>query len=140
MIDIQEFYPSKTENLLKQAIWFTQNSVKIPPKSIDILFHSRKSLLYHNDDPWVKKDTNVKLEVTMSSYDGAGVCQIVWLLMLDILNKMFEEHSIGLYRDDGVSSYRNYNGHQSDKVRNFLVIILTLCQRTHSKTYLLKKM
>ena len=140
MIDIQEFYPSKTENLLKQAIWFTQNSVKISPKSIDILFHSRKSLLYHNDDPWVKKDTNVKFEATMSSYDDAGVCQIVWLLMLDILNKMFEEHSIGLYRDDGVSSYRNYNGHQSDKVRNFLVIILTLRQRTHSKTYLLKKM
>ena len=140
MIDIQEFYPSKTENLLKQAIWFTQNSVKIPLKSIDILFHSRKSLLYHNDDPWVKKDTIVKFEATMSSYDGPGVCQIVWLLMLDILNKMFEEHSIGLYRDDGVSSYRNYNGHQSDKVRNFLVIILTLCQRTHSKTYLLKKM
>ena len=116
VFDIQEFNPSITENLLKQEIWFIQNSVSIPPKSTDIIFHSRKYLLYHNDDPWVKKDTSAEIEVTMSSYDGAEVCQIVWLLMLDILNKLFEKNSIGFCRDDGVSCYRNYNGHQSDKV------------------------
>ena len=50
-LDIQEFYPSITEDLLKQAILFAQNSVTISPKSIDVIFHSLKSLLYHNDDP-----------------------------------------------------------------------------------------
>ena len=55
VFDIQEFYPSITEDLLKQAILFAQNSISIPPKSIDLKFHSCKSLLYHNDDHGSKK-------------------------------------------------------------------------------------
>ena len=47
VFDIKEFYPSITEDLLKQAILFAQNSVSIPPKSIDVIFHSSKFLLYH---------------------------------------------------------------------------------------------
>ena len=91
-----------------------------PPRSIDIIFHSCKSLLYHNDDPWVKKDTSVEFDVTMGSYDGAEVCEIVGLFMLDMLSKLFEKNSIGLYRNDGLSIFRNYNGHQSDKVQKDL--------------------
>ena len=33
---------------------------------------------------------------------------------------MFEKNSIGLCRDDRLSTFRNYNGHQSDKVRKDL--------------------
>ena len=40
VFDIQEFYSSITENLLKQATLFAQNSVNIPPKYIDVIFHS----------------------------------------------------------------------------------------------------
>ena len=100
VFDIQEFYPSITEDLLKQAISFAQNSESIPPKSLDVIFHSRKSLFYHNDDPWVKKDTSVEFDFTMASYDSAEVCEIVGLFMLDMLSKLFEKNSIGLYRDD----------------------------------------
>ena len=120
VFDIQEFYPSITKDLLKQAISFAQNSESIPPKSLDVIFHSRKSLLYHNDDPWVKKDTSVEFDFTMGSYDSTEVYEIVGLFMLDMLSKLFEKNSIGLYRDDGLSIFRSYNGHQSDKVRKEL--------------------
>ena len=40
-------------------------------KGIDGIVCSRKSLLYHNDDPWVKKGTSVKFDLTMGSYDSA---------------------------------------------------------------------
>ena len=119
VFDIPEFYPSITEDLLKQAILFAQNSVSIPPKNIDVIF--RKSLLYPNDDPWVKKDTSVEFDITMGSYDGAEMCEIVGLFMLDMLSKLFEKVSSGLYRDDGLSIFRNYNGHQNDKVRKDLI-------------------
>ena len=56
----------------------------------------------------------------MGSYDGAEVCEIVRLFMLEMLSKLFEKNYIGLYRDDGLSIFRNYNGHQSDKVRKDL--------------------
>ena len=76
--------------------------------------------MYHNDDPWVKKDTSVEFDVTMGSYDGAEVGDIVGVFMLDMLSKLFEKNSIGLHRDDGLSIFRNYNGHQSNKVRKDL--------------------
>ena len=100
---------------------FAQNSVSIPPKSMDVIFHSRKCLLYHNDDRWVKKDTGAEFDITMGSYDGAEVCEIVGLFMLDMLSKLLEKNSIGLYRDDGFSIFRNYNGHQNDKVRKEII-------------------
>ena len=109
------------EDLLKQATLFAQNSVSIPRKSIDVIFHSRKSLLYHMMIHGSKKDTSVEFGVTMGSYDGAEVCEIVGLFMLDMLSKLFEKNSVGLHRDDGFSISRNYNGHQNDKVRKDLI-------------------
>ena len=58
-----------------------------------------------------------RIYVTMGNYDGAEVCEIVGLFMLDMLSKLFEKNFIGLYRDGGLSIFRNYNGHQNDKVR-----------------------
>ena len=76
--------------------------------------------MYHNNDPWVKKDTSVEFDVTMGSYDSAEVYEIVGVFMLDMLSKLFEKNCIGLHRDDGLSIFRNYNGHQSNKVRKDL--------------------
>ena len=75
----------------------------------------------HNDDPWVKKYTSVEIDVTMGSYDGAEMCEIIGLFILDILNKLFEKNSIGLYRDDGQLISRNYNGHQNYNVSKDLM-------------------
>ena len=68
-----------------------------------------------------QKDTSVEFDVTMGSYDGAEVCEVVGLFMLDMLSKSFEKYSIGLYRDDGQSIFRNCNGHDNDKVRKDLM-------------------
>ena len=40
--------------------------------------HSRKSLLFSNNDIWVKKD-NLNLDVTMGSFNGTEVCELVGL-------------------------------------------------------------
>ena len=64
------------------------------------MFHSRKYLLYHNDNLWIKKDTSVEFDVTLSSYGGVDVCKIVRLFTLDMLSKLFEKNYIGLHRDN----------------------------------------
>ena len=51
------------------------------------------------------------------SYDGPEACEIVPLFMLDILSKVFEKNSFGLYTDDSLKNFRNYNSHENDKVR-----------------------
>ena len=91
VFDIQEFYPSVTKDLLKTVILFAQNSVNISPKSIEVVFHFYNSLLCHNGYPSIKKDPSEEFDVTMGSYDGAEVCEIVGLSMLDMLNKLFEK-------------------------------------------------
>ena len=57
----------------------------------------------------------------MGSYDGAEVCELAGLFMLIELSKIFDEDNIGLYRDDGLSVFKNYNGHQNDKVRKEMI-------------------
>ena len=34
---------------------------------------------------------------------------------------MFDKDNIGLYRDDGLSVFKNYNRHQNDKVRKEMI-------------------
>ena len=49
----------------------------------------------------VKKSGDM-FDVTMGSYDGAEVCQLVGLFLLNKLEKYIPKKSIGLYRDDGL--------------------------------------
>ena len=78
-----------------------------------------KSLLFDKDHVWVKKD-NHEFGVTMSSYDGAELCELVGLYLLDLLTKEFGEQNIGLYRDDGLSCFENISGPDSEKIKKKL--------------------
>ena len=55
IFDIKDFHPSITEKLLWKAIRLTKRYISITNKDIEAIFHARKSFLYYNDEPWVKK-------------------------------------------------------------------------------------
>ena len=48
---------------------------------------------------WIKKN-NSSFDVTMGSYDGAEVCELVGLFILNGLANKYRKRSIGLYTDD----------------------------------------
>ena len=77
--------------------------------------------MFHNNEPWIKKDSNGDFDVTMGSYDGAEVCELAGLFMLNELSKTFDKDNIGSYRDHGLSEFKNYNGYQYDKVRKEMI-------------------
>ena len=54
--DIVDFYPSITEKLLSDAIDFAAKYVNITSTDREIVMHAKKTLLFNNDVPWVKKD------------------------------------------------------------------------------------
>ena len=116
IFDIQEFYPSIVEKLLKDAVLFAQTHANISSKDIEVIFLCCRSLLFHNNEPWIKKDSNGNFDVTMGSYDRAEVYELAGLFMLNELSKKFDKDNSGLYRGDGLSFFKNYNGHQNDKV------------------------
>ena len=115
--DIVDFYPSITENLLMDAFDYAKQHTSISPKEIEIIMHARKSLLFNKDEPWIKKTNDSAFDVTMGSYDGAEVCELVGLYILPILQEKLGNPNIGLYRDDGLGAMHNLNARASDRKR-----------------------
>ena len=86
MFDIKDFYPSIKAYFLHEALQYARNYINISSKDYEVIFHSRKSLLYNDNQPWVKKE-NSKFDVTMGAYDGAEICELIGIFMLSLLSK-----------------------------------------------------
>ena len=101
--DVVEFYPSITEDLLKRALDFASNYVTISAEDRHIIIiHAKQSLLFNDETPWQKRNSNTLFDVTMGSYDGAETCELVGCYLLSQLTQI-PEIDIGLYRDDGLA-------------------------------------
>ena len=71
--DIEEFYPSISQDLLNKALNFASTYDNITMDERNIIIHAKKSTLIHKQQPWQKKG-DTTFEVTMGSYDGAETC------------------------------------------------------------------
>ena len=101
--DIIDFYPSITENLLNKAIKHAKQYTEITNSEIDIIMHTKRTLVFNNGKPWKKKDNGSGFDVTMGSLDGAETCELVLCYMLSLLQQRYG-NSFGLYRDDGLGT------------------------------------
>jgi len=119
--DIVDFYPSITEELLKKVLAFAKKYTRISKQDYEIIMHSRKSLLFNNGSPWAKKDCSSLFDVTMSSYNGAEICELVGLYILNILSRKLNKKNIGLYRDDGLAVIKNTSGATADRTRKNII-------------------
>ena len=120
--DIVDFYPSISEPLLKKALAWASTYVEITDKEMKIIMNARKSMLFNNHDVWIKKGENPLFDVTMGSYDGAEICELVGLyLLFESLAQLFGKENVGLYRDDGLAVVKNLSGSQTDRLRKRMV-------------------
>ena len=134
--DINEFYPSITQELLTKALRFAHSIKPITSDEINIIMHSRKSILFthpttpdQHATPWTKK-TGL-FDVTMGAFDGAEICEIVGLYILHLIKNRFTELElelgenleldVGLYRDDGLIVHKRLPGHTTDSIRKSLI-------------------
>ena len=53
----------------------------------------------------------------MRAYDGAEVCELVGIYMLNLLSKKYNKNDFGLYRDHGLAILKNKSGLQSEQVK-----------------------
>ena len=83
--DIVDFYPSISENLLDQALSWASNLADISDEDISIVKHARKPFLFNRGKPWIKSNNSNLFDVTMGSYDGAEICELVGLFILNNL-------------------------------------------------------
>ena len=97
--DIVDFYPSISQELLKNAINFARKHVNISDDDLGIILQARKSFLNDKNTLWTKTE-NSDFDVAMGSFDGAECCELVGLYILSKLQPM--NINVGLYRDDAL--------------------------------------
>ena len=101
--DICDFYPSISSSLLQKSLTFASQYTNITKEEIHIITHTKKknkkTTLYKDGNPWTKKSSD--FDVTMGSFDGAEVCELVGLYLLSQLQHL--AMNVGLYRDDGLA-------------------------------------
>ena len=71
--------------------------IEITDQDLAIIMQTRKTLLFQNTEPWVKKSETEDFDVPMGCYDGAEVCELVWSYMLNQLKHDVNKESIGLH-------------------------------------------
>ena len=67
----------------------------------------------------MKKEGDI-FDVAIGAYDGAEVCERVGTFLLEKIGEICNKSKIGLYRDDGLSIFRNKSGTQLKKMKKKL--------------------
>ena len=109
-MNIKDIYPPVKEKLFWEAIRFAKLYISITSKDIEAIFHAWKSLLYYNNEPWIKKGKS-------NFYVTILLCELISILMLSLLSKHIKENHIGLYRDDGLVILKNTNSPEAEKLK-----------------------
>ena len=84
---------------------------------------ARKSLLFNKDGTWVKKRDKTLFDIIVGSFDGAGICELVGLYLLDKLSNFIGRENVGLYRDDGLAAINSSSGPVLDKMRKNIIAL-----------------
>ena len=100
--DVVSFYPSISQQLFEDTISWANQHYKFSDEDLKIVMNARKSILFHDSEPWMKK-TDSAFDVTMGAFDGAEVCELVGLYILNQLEDVIPQQNLGIYRDDGLA-------------------------------------
>ena len=117
IFDIESFYPSISPKLFEDAVNYAKTICDVSDEQMSLILQARKTLLFHNDEAWVKKNADEDFDVPMGCFDGAEVCELVGCYILNKIKRIMNPNDVGLYRDDGLGVLRNLSGPQVDKKR-----------------------
>ena len=119
--DIDNFYPSISLELFNKAIAYARRFVDISEEDLEIIMLARKTLLFHKEEPWTKRNNEDDFDVPMGSYDGAEVCELIGAFMLDELSGIIDRKDIGLYRDDGLGIMGRIGGPEIERRKKKII-------------------
>ena len=112
--------------MLDKAIWFASTHTEVSLEDIHIIKHSRKSLLFHLEQAWKKKESSSCFDVTMGSYDGTELCKLIRIFTQLVLQDVINKDAMGLYRDFEITKKTIHvfkdNGFSNDMVINLMEV------------------
>ena len=121
-LDIEEFYPSITENNIDKAMEFANKHTNLIDQEVkNIIKAASRSILFSNGKAWTK--TNQNIDISMGAYAGAEICELVGLHILDQIRTEFPDLNMGLYRDDGLACHETKPGPELEKMKKKIIKI-----------------
>ncbi len=86
---------------MDETLAWASSIVDIDEKTRKILFHVRRCFLFHQGEPWVKKD-NSEFDVPQGAFDSTEVSDLCSLYVLYRIREELRDIPVcaGLYRDD----------------------------------------
>lgn len=106
-IDTIEFCPSIMKKLPEKSIILHETSLK--QQVINIFKHTKQSLPFHGHKAWAKEEEKNVFDVTMGSYDGEEVCNLVRIYFLSKRTLLIGTKNVRLICDDGlVATHPSY--------------------------------
>ena len=127
VFNIATLYPSISPELFHKAINFAKTIGDVPDKDISIIMQSRRTLLFNNKEPWLKKSGNEEFDVPLGYFDGAEDYELVGVYILHLLTTVMRKEDVGLYRDDGLGILRNSSGPEIERKRKQIIQIFKSC-------------
>jgi hypothetical protein len=120
--DICDFYPSISEELLDKAVAYAKLHTEVTDEEVRVIKHTRKSLLFEmcEIEICLRLFRNF-FDVTMGSFDGAELCELVGLYLLSKLETLLGKPAVGRYRDDGLAVVRSQSGRRLDQIRKQII-------------------
>ena len=100
-------------------------------EDISVVKHVRKSRLFNHGKPWIKNNNSDLFDATMGSYDGAEICELVDLFILNRLRKKFGKKNLGLYRDNGLAIIKKNQHVWQTKPEKSTTKFGTICRNLH---------
>ena len=80
-------------------------------------------LLFSKEEVWKKKSTTSCFDVTMGSYDGAEICELIGVYILSHLETIINKNKMRLYSDDGLLILWGANGQKTNETRKNIIEI-----------------
>ena len=117
----KEYYPSITEETLDKVIPFASNHTIVSLEDILFIKHNWKSLLFHLEQAWKKKQSNGCFDVKMSSCDGAELYELIRIFTQSVLHDKINKEAMGLYRDNGPIVLNKVTSQKTDKIRKKII-------------------
>ena len=109
--------------MLNNTITFAENYISISKDDIRVIKHCRKTLFFYGNEARQKKADETTFDVTMGSYDGVELCQLIVIYIQSLLTNILSKDKMGLYRDDGLFILRRKNKQQIDRVRRKIITL-----------------
>ena len=81
-LDITDFYPSISKDLLINSIIFAKKYTNITKNELDIILACRRFISINNYNTWVKNLTD-NFDVTMGLFDSSLIAELVGICILD---------------------------------------------------------